>query len=231
VALLVLLSCTHGAGGRVAAVAGALSVKATAAWAVLGLFTRRPIAAVLGGLLALGAYALAGPHVLDQAHRAGQYVSTGTPWRPVTSAVEQVLPHNLARTLVVGLAIALALLLWRRLVRLLPQGQQLARAALASSLAWTLLAPYALPWYDATAFALLPLLAASRYDRLLVGHTAVLSIAYLPGRVVPLPGYLQILLDGWKSGVCPVALLAVVLLAARSRPDSGVPAEQDGAVV
>jgi len=48
---------------------------------------------------------------------------------------------------------------------------------------------------------------------------------------VPLPGYLQILLDGWKSGVCPVALLAVVLLAARSRPDSGVPAEQDGAVV
>jgi len=39
VALLVLLSCTHGAGGRVAAVAGALSVKATAAWAVLGLFT------------------------------------------------------------------------------------------------------------------------------------------------------------------------------------------------
>ncbi len=231
VALLVLLSCTYGAGGRVAVVAGALSVKATAAWAVLGLFTRRPLAAVLGGLLALGAYALAGPHVLDQAHRAGRYVSTGTPWRPVTSAVEQVLPHDLARTLVVGLAIALALLLWRRLVRLLPQGQQLARAALASSLAWTLLAPYALPWYDATAFALLPLLAASRYDRLLVGHTAVLSIAYLPGRVVPLPGHLQILLDGWKSGVCPVALLAVVLLAARSQPDSGVPAEQDGAVV
>ncbi len=44
-------------------------------------------------------------------------------------------------------------------------------------------------------------------------------------------GYLQILLDGWKSGVCPVALLAVVLLAARTQPDSGVPAQQDGAVV
>ena len=48
--------------------------------------------------------------------------------------------------------------------------------------AYVLAAPYALPWYDALPWALLPLVATSWRSWLLLAHTTVLSLAYLPGR-------------------------------------------------
>jgi hypothetical protein len=89
-----------------------------------------------------------------------------------------------------------------------------ARSALVLVLAWLLTAPYVLPWYAVVAWALLALVPASGYDRLLVIWTAVLAIAYLPGRQVPLSRGLHDALTVWKSGLAPVILLGVAFAAA-----------------
>jgi hypothetical protein len=64
------------------------------------------------------------------------------------------------------------------------------------------------PW------VLLPLLAASRLDAVLLAHTTVLSLAYIPGRAaVQLHGALHTLTWGMRTDVSPVllALLLVVI--------------------
>src|SRR4029453_19053647 len=64
--------------------------------------------------------------------------------------------------------------------------QSAIRSAEALTLAWSLTATYSLPWYDVAAWAPIPLLAATPYDWLLIARTSVLSLAYIPGRVVDL---------------------------------------------
>ena len=60
---------------------------------------------------------------------------------------------------------------------------------LAGLLAW----PYVLPWYDALAWAVLPLLPASGLDWLLLARTAALGLGYLPARSagITIPGGLR----------------------------------------
>jgi hypothetical protein len=65
------------------------------------------------------------------------------------------------------------------------------RTAAALTLAWSLTATYSLPWYDVAAWAPIALLAATPYDWLLIARTSVLSVAYIPGRVVDLPAGLM----------------------------------------
>ncbi|MGH8889312.1 MAG: hypothetical protein ACRDV3_06055, partial [Acidothermaceae bacterium] len=89
-----------------------------------------------------------------------------------------------------------------------------ARAALVLVLGWLLTAPYVLPWYAILAFALLALLPSSGFDRLVVFWTAVLALAYLPGRQVSLPTWLRDVINAWKSGVSPVLLLGAAAVAA-----------------
>jgi hypothetical protein len=50
--------------------------------------------------------------------------------------------------------------------------------------AYTLAAPYSLPWYDLLTWAILPVLAASVLDTVLVVRLATMAAAYVPGRVV-----------------------------------------------
>jgi hypothetical protein len=93
--------------------------------------------------------------------------------------------------------------------------------ALALTLGYTLAAPYSLPWYDAVPWVLIPLLAASRLDAILLAHTTVLSLAYLPGRAaVPLTGTLHALTWGMRTDASPalltLLLLVVVLAAGRA---------------
>jgi DMSO/TMAO reductase YedYZ heme-binding membrane subunit len=57
------------------------------------------------------------------------------------------------------------------------------------------------------------LLPPSGYDRLLGYWTAILALAYLPGRQVTLTGPLHAVLTGWKSGLSPLLLLAVAVSA------------------
>jgi hypothetical protein len=86
-------------------------------------------------------------------------------------------------------------------------------AALAFALAWLLAWPYVLPWYDGLGWALLPLVAASSLDWLLLARTAALAFGYLPARVVgvdmpPGLGWLQSVV---RTAVTP-AILAVVIV-------------------
>ncbi len=63
-------------------------------------------------------------------------------------------------------------------------------------------APYSLPWYDAVPWVLIPLLAASWLDALLIAHTGVLSLAYIPGRAaVRLHGAMHTVAFGMRDVV------------------------------
>ena len=87
------------------------------------------------------------------------------------------------------------------------------RWALALSLAWLLAWPYVLPWYDGLAWALLPLIAASSLDWLLLARTAALGLGYLPARAagVVIPPGLGWLQSVVRTGVTP-AILAIVIV-------------------
>ena len=99
------------------------------------------------------------------------------------------------------------------------------RGALALSLAWLLAWPYVLPWYDGLAWALLPLIAASSLDWLLLARTAALGIGYLPARAagVVIPPGLGWLQSVVRTGVTPaiLALVVVWLIVTLRRPRAG----------
>ncbi len=99
------------------------------------------------------------------------------------------------------------------------------RGALALSLAWLLAWPYVLPWYDGLAWALLPLIAASSLDWLLLARTAALGLGYLPARAagVVIPPGLGWLQSVVRTGVTPVilALVIVWLIVTLRRPRAG----------
>jgi hypothetical protein len=163
---------------------------------------------LLGALLVLvPAHLWSGPHTYDQLHPASRMVSLATIWRPLVDQLDPVY-GSAVRTVVgpvaLGCGVLLALLLARRL-RLIGTGVErsaadpsaadpsvaasavtadAARAAVLVSAAWVLTTPYALPWYDAMVWGPLALLAAGALDWALLARLAVLSLAYVPGRVV-----------------------------------------------
>jgi len=214
----------------VAAGAGVL-VKLTAglpalgwAWLLERSGRRRQAVALAGGAVAATAagYLGTGLHALGQARRASSFVSVGTPWRPVRSVLQAVAGRGVAGFVVGAGSLALTILLAVRLARDLPEVDpadradpvaQAARAGLAVALAWTLAAPYVLAWYDVVPWALAALLPASRYHRILLAHTGMLALAYLPGRVVALPPTLAGATTVLRSAVSPL-VLGVLLIAA-----------------
>jgi hypothetical protein len=205
----------------------AIAIKASAALVGLALAWcsfrgRRPVPVVA---LALGAavvlvpgYLLVGRHGFDQLGRASGFVSFADPWRLVTDPLQWLFGHGAARDVIRTLAWLFAGLLAIALARGLPGhrddpggGAGAPRAAAVVLLAWLLTAPYVLPWYAVPVWALLALLPASGYDRLLGYWTAILALAYLPGRQVTPTGPLHAVLTGWKSGFAPVLLLGVAV--------------------
>ena len=64
-----------------------------------------------------------------------------------------------------------------------PTGSAL-RATFVLTTAYALAAPYSLPWYDVLTMATLPALAATPLDELLTARWVVVTLAYVPGRVV-----------------------------------------------
>jgi hypothetical protein len=103
------------------------------------------------------------------------------------------------------------------------------RGALVLSLAWLLAWPYVLPWYDGLAWALLPLVAVSSLDWLLLARTAALAVGYLPARVagVVMPHDLDWLQSVVRTGVTPAVLAIVIvwLIVSLRRGRAGTPAE------
>ena len=170
----------------------------------------RRLAAIVAAaaVVVVPAYAAVGTAALHQLQRAGRRVSHGTPWRFVLDVLHA--PRGLITALALVVAAALAVLLARGRA-----GDGVPLVALAVTTAYVLAAPYALPWYDALPWALLPLVALSWRDGVLLAHTTVLSLAYLPGRdAVHLHGALRILTSGMRSVVAPLVLAALLLLAA-----------------
>jgi hypothetical protein len=119
----------------------------------------------------------------------------------------------LAALLFIGMA---ALLLWR-----LPPGdlrRPALRPAIALSLAWLIVWPYQLPWYDAMIVCVLVLFPASRLDWLVLVRLCAATIANMPGNVGGVPVRSLKRFDAFLvHGLAPVVLLgaalAVVLLA------------------
>jgi hypothetical protein len=213
--------------GRRAASAGALAaaaalVKVSGGVAVLALLlARRPLGPVVVTASAVSGIGLlaAGPGLLHALQDASSMVSRATPWRPVVSALELVLPDAAARRVMGIGALALAVGLGVALHRTLPGDRRPAlRWGAVVVVAALLAAPYALPWYDALGWALLAVLPASRADRWLLAHTALLALAHVPGRPVALPEPLASVLPVLASGAVPVLLTLLLLRVLRSGP-------------
>jgi hypothetical protein len=206
---------------------------------VSGAWVARRRLAVVGGGLAVGfaavagvALAVGGADGFRQTVQASSMVSIGSPWRVIRTVLHLVMHESTAddvvKTGAVLLAVILAALLWRglrpgparevqptnlRSIDDFDLAGLAGRGALALSLAWLLAWPYVLPWYDGLAWALLPLVAASSLDWLLLARTAALAVGYLPARVagVVIPPGLGWLQSVVRTGVTP-AVLAIVIV-------------------
>jgi hypothetical protein len=224
------------AAGIAAGSAAALKLPGGAVAVVMAWQARRSparLAAVLTGVAAVvgTGYALIGVHGLDQVRRASRFVSLASPWRPLATVLDDRYPG--ARTVLslcaLGLTLALAGLLLRGLPGRDEPGLATVRATLALTLAFVLTATYQLPWYDGTAWALMALLPASVFDGILLAHTTVLSLAYIPGRDVMLPIALARTTEAARSGIAPFLLMGVLawtILAVRSAPPLGYSSRQ-----
>lgn len=183
------------------------------------------------------AHLWSGPHTYDQLRPASRMVSLATPWRPL---VDQLAPvfGGVVRTVVGPLAltcgVVLAVGLFRRLrtigtsVAADPDGGSVtadaARAAVLVSAAWLLTTPYALPWYDAMVWGPLALLAAGTagagtLDAVMLARLTVLTLAYIPGRVIGMSPDVEQFTLGFRREFAPwlvlIGLVAVVVWAVR----------------
>ena len=216
-----------------------------------------PLAALAAGfaVTAGAALAIGGPAMLRQLSRESDMVSIGSPWRVIRTVIHPVVAGTAATDIVklgaTALAVLLAVLLIRGLPGVLPGrdrdpgegtnpdrpeiGYPAAGASVvfALVLAWLFAWPYVLPWYDAMAWALLPLVALAPAAGagslegicwLLLARTAALGFGYLPARQTDasLPRGLSWLLPVLRHGVTPVVLagttVLLVILLVRARP-------------
>jgi hypothetical protein len=208
--------------GAAAGLATAVKAPAGLAWVALMWAARRSRSALASlavgfAVVAGAAYAVGGTSIVRQLSRASHLVSLGTPWRPVADLLDPALGDGTARHLIGVLAIGLTLAVIVALYRLSDEVRigLPAALALAFSFAYVLSAPYALPWYDAAPWVLLPLLAASRIDGLLTAHTAVLSLAYIPGRAAyQLHGAMHTVAFGMRDVASPILLTTLLVVLA-----------------
>jgi hypothetical protein len=172
--------------------------------------------------VALPLHLAAGTHVLDQMRRSRRAISLATPWRILFEQVRDLGPEGRIRILVISAAalacVVLALLLWRLTSGLVPDTPtgQAVRAAAVASTAYVLGAPYSLPWYDALAWATVPAVAlagavaaVSTLDVVLLGWATVVTLAYVPGRVVDMSADVESLTLGFRTEVAPWLVLLV----------------------
>jgi hypothetical protein len=201
------------AGAALAGVAGVIKPQGGLVWLAVAWGARRDPRRLVGLVVAalavvVPSYVLAGSGAWHELSRAARRVSHATPWRPLVDVT------HLDRAAVGPLALLLAALL----VAVLLHGvnrDDLPFIAAVLTLGYVLAAPYALPWYDGLPWVLLTIAGTSWRDGVLLVHTTVLSLAYIPGRdAVPLSGALHTLTDGMRSDVAPALLAAVLVIVA-----------------
>ena len=207
------------AAGALAAVAASVKAPAGLVWIALVWAARRSrrslIEVTVGAAAVVGiGYGFAGLGALRALGHASHQVSLATPWRPLADLTDPAFGHGASRQLIGAAAIVLFIAIVYLLQRVNAEVRSGAPAALAFalSLGYVLSAPYSLPWYDAVPWVLIPLLLASRLDLLLLAHTAVLSLAYIPGRAaVTLHGAMHTVAFGMRDVVSPVLLIALLI--------------------
>jgi hypothetical protein len=216
-----------------------------------------PLLAALGAGFAAtagAALAIGGSAMLGQLSRESDMVSIGSPWRVIRTVIHLAVTGTAATDIVkfgaTALAVVLAVLLIRGLPGVLPgrdrdpggAGPEIpgtgypaagASVVFALVLAWLFAWPYVLPWYDALAWALLPLVPLAQAAGagvvegicwLLLARTAALGFGYLPARQTDaaLPPGLSWLQPVLRHGAAPVVLagttVLLVVLMVRSRP-------------
>jgi hypothetical protein len=171
-----------------------------------------------------------------QLSRESDLVSIGSPWRVIRSLVHLAAGGTAATDIIKAGAVALAVVLAVLVIRGIPGPAE--TVVFAVVLAWLFAWPYVLPWYDALAWALLPLLVAGAEGAgwLLLARTTALGLGYLPARQAgaALPRGLSWLQPVIRHGMTPAVLAAVtvwlVVLLVRSRRPSGQPEPQRAAV-
>jgi hypothetical protein len=179
-------------------------------------FPWRAVRLVAGALaVAVPLHLWAGPHVYDQLGAARRSISLATPWRLLYRLLVGPLGGGTTRTLVSWFAVALALgllvVLARTTGRLAPATttSQAARWTLVVSAAYSLAAPYSLPWYDLLTWATLPVLAASALDAVLLLRLSAMAVAYVPGRVHGMSAAVERVTLVVRKDVVPYAVLLV----------------------
>jgi hypothetical protein len=181
------------------------------------------------------ALAIGGPAMWHQLSQESDLVSIGSPWRVARSGIHLVVAGTTAADIIKAGAVALAVLLAVLVIRGLPvaadpgaavadpgggMAERGATLAFAVVLAWLFAWPYVLPWYDALAWALLPLVtvgtAAEGAGWLLLARTTALGFGYLPARQTDaaLPRGLSWLQPVVRHGVTPAVLAAATVLLA-----------------
>ena len=213
-----------GGVGTLVKLTGALPL---AGWAWSARGRRRGGLVIAAGAVVAAGYAAVGLHAFNQARRASGLVSVGTPWRPLRSLLQHTVGHPAAAIVVAAGSATVALWLALRLASDLPPAGtetiRAARAGLVAALAWTLGAAYVLGWYDAVPWALIAVLPVSRYHRILLAHSGMLALAYLPGRVVALPAGLAGATAVLRSAASPALLAGLILLCLAPRRPGAEP--------
>lgn len=162
-------------------------------WALRG-NPRKILQVCLGaGITMVGLYAFVGLRAFQQARSQTSFISTGTPHKVVYTLLDLFLPNAVARTFVAIAAWVLLILVAILLSQVFPPSlvpkaseddvtPDAVRYTAIYAIAWLLTSMYTLAWYDLTAWIALAMVAASQLDKLMVLRTAMLSIAYVPGR-------------------------------------------------
>ena len=226
-----------------------VAVALVAAWWLVG--RRGAVLARLVGALtvafvavAAGLHAWAGPHVFDQLLRSRQAVSLAMPWRPLLEWGRDAVGNAPTRLAISVGAAVLAVVLAACLLRLSrPLGWPAGSVGRPSSdllvdpgtvgvvalwvtaclaLAYSLAAPYSLPWYDLLVWCALPALVPGMVDLVALARLVALALAYVPGRVLGMTPDVEDLTLGVRRGVVPWVGLAlwVVVIAAGVRRGS-----------
>lgn len=91
------------------------------------------------------------------------------------------------------------------------------------ALAYSLAAPYSLPWYDLLLWSCLPAVLPGLVDLVALVRLAAMAVAYVPGRVLGMTPAVEDLTLGVRRGLVPWVglVLWVVVIAAGARHGSG----------
>ena len=197
-------------------------------WALRGNH-RKMLQVCLGaGITMVGMYAFVGLRAFQQARSQTSFISTGTPHKVIYNLLDLMMPGPVARTLVgiaawIGLIIVAILLCQvfpKALVDKVSEDDvtpDAIRYTAIYAIAWLLTSMYTLAWYDLTAWVALAMVGASRVDQLMVIRTAMVSLAYVPGRdrrAIDMSPSLEFVSSRLRDTICPLveALLLVALI-------------------